>query len=384
MTAPGLSVARPRQNRAVIRAVGLAASSLIALLAAEGVVRVVAPQVLQTPMFDHVDGLTVNRPNVRGRSYVPQDFDTTITTNSMGLRGSREYTITPQPGIVRILTLGDSLTWGTGADDTATYPAQLERTLRGGRTDEPQAVEVLNAGVGGTGTGEQAIYFANRLARLRPRFVVLGVYYNDVYDDRQGFFVSTIDGIKPQSEMVLESRWRSADRLQGLMRATPGYWFLTQHSHLLNLARFAAARMVSPSRASAPDTAVDVDREVGDVLSAGLPLMSQEIEWLQRRVQDADGRLLVVCLPPRGAILDETTQDSLRERLIWRRLPSFLAAACRDKNIPFVDLTPAMRVRARAGRALSYRHDFHPTPAGYEVIAAGVATLLEQVQAGGQ
>lgn len=79
---------------------------------------------------------------------------------------------------VRIVALGSSSTWGTGASSPAhTYPARLERELRGlwPRND----VRVVNAGVG----GQLAVHMLARIdkdvAPLKPQLVIWQTGVND-------------------------------------------------------------------------------------------------------------------------------------------------------------------------------------------------------------
>jgi len=76
----------------------------------------------------------------------------TLPSLSQGLRVEDDRVIEPQSfrcatpaGRVRILALGGSSTQGFGAPDGASWPRQLERTLR----ERGHDVEVINAGVGG-------------------------------------------------------------------------------------------------------------------------------------------------------------------------------------------------------------------------------------------
>jgi PIN domain nuclease of toxin-antitoxin system len=136
-------------------------SILLGLLIAEGLVRVFMPQSVAVPLQDEINGVTAPRPNVRGRHAIPNTFDVTVSISSQRFRGRRDFTAKPERGVLRIAVLGDSFTFGIGANDDETYPAVLQQLLqeRLARTGSYQGVEVLNAGVGGTGTGEQALWY---------------------------------------------------------------------------------------------------------------------------------------------------------------------------------------------------------------------------------
>ncbi len=76
-----------------------------------------------------------------------------IRTNSLGLR-SAEVTRAKPAGAFRILALGDSVTFGWGLRGEDAYPSQLASLLATLRPN--QHFEVINAGVSGYGTWQQA------------------------------------------------------------------------------------------------------------------------------------------------------------------------------------------------------------------------------------
>ena len=102
-----------------------------------------------------------------------------IVTNSLGLRTPE---IGPKPaGVRRVLALGDSFTFGHAVEAAETWPAVLQELLnaRGG-----PRYEVVNAGVGGYGTGQQLLLFDELQARVQPDLVVLGfAVVNDPLDN---------------------------------------------------------------------------------------------------------------------------------------------------------------------------------------------------------
>jgi lysophospholipase L1-like esterase len=98
--------------------------------------------------------------------------------NSMGMRGPEMAPLKP-PGVYRILCLGGSTTFGTGAnEDEATYPARLEHYLN---QMAPAGVryEVGNCGVTGYTTAENLINLELRLVELEPDAIVFYAAAND-------------------------------------------------------------------------------------------------------------------------------------------------------------------------------------------------------------
>ncbi len=99
----------------------------------------------------------------------------TTTINRLGYRG-REYPLARTPGRTRTVMLGDSVAFGYGVDDAATFSAVLERM-------EPR-LEVLNLGVQGYGTDQELIKLEEERLRYHPEVVVLNACLdNDFLDN---------------------------------------------------------------------------------------------------------------------------------------------------------------------------------------------------------
>jgi lysophospholipase L1-like esterase len=100
-------------------------------------------------------------------------LDYHIQVNAIGLR-DRERTPTPEPGIQRVLFVGDSVVFGAGVEAADRMSDRLEAALG-------PAVEVVNAGVSGWGTGQEYLWFVHQGLALEPHVVVLGLcMLNDV------------------------------------------------------------------------------------------------------------------------------------------------------------------------------------------------------------
>jgi lysophospholipase L1-like esterase len=112
-----------------------------------------------------------------GRSRVP------VRTNSFGLRTPE--ILEPKPaGTYRILILGDSVTFGWGIRGEDTYGSQLASLL--GTLRPEQRFEVINAGVSGYGTWQEALWLAAEGIVLEPDLIIVQVHLNDVADNLWG------------------------------------------------------------------------------------------------------------------------------------------------------------------------------------------------------
>jgi lysophospholipase L1-like esterase len=154
----------------------LAVSGLVAVLAAEGVARVLfpewAPRTGRLASFwqhDPVYGWS-HRPGQEGR-FASWGFDTGVRINSHGFRGP-ETRFDKPPGHHRVVVLGDSFVWGFGVEEADTFPALLQAALGAGS-------EVLNLGVSGYSTDQELLVYRNVGRRYQPDVVVLVVASND-------------------------------------------------------------------------------------------------------------------------------------------------------------------------------------------------------------
>jgi len=123
------------------------------------------------------------RPNLRD---VPAFGGKTLSSNSRGLRGAREYSLVKPAGFSRIVVLGDSFTFGEDVGDDETWPRRLEELMPG--------TEVLNLGVHGYGHDQMLLYLREEGLKYRPDVVVVGF----LPDDMERNVVAFRDYAKPR------------------------------------------------------------------------------------------------------------------------------------------------------------------------------------------
>ncbi len=112
-----------------------------------------------------------------------------LNTNSVGMRGKREYPVERVAGKTRIVVLGDSFTFGEEVSDEDVYASRLQDAL-------PNA-EILNLGVHGYAHDQMAIHLVESGLRYRPDIVLLGFVQVDI--DRN--LLSFRDYAKPRFEL---------------------------------------------------------------------------------------------------------------------------------------------------------------------------------------
>jgi lysophospholipase L1-like esterase len=359
-------------------------SCVAALLLAEAAVRRLAPQPLRVAWEDDWDGLRVPRPHVYGRHRVPGAFDVRVRVNGQRFRGPREYATRPAPGVTRVAVLGDSMTFGWGAEDAETYPAQLEVLLNGGgpRDAHTGSFEVINAGYPGTCLGEKAAWYERGVRPFHPSLVVLTLLGDDVDGDLfwRVFSLDALGRAVP-SPLWLRGRGPRVSRsARTLFQSLPGYETLAERSQLFALVRKAVTRAASGEWTTALGQSPATPEAERRFRDEGLALLGAELRWLRDRTREDGAALVVVLVPFRESVYPATGwwPDELR----WKSKAIGEAAnqACREMGVPFRDLTPAVSARSRAAPGPLYHEgsETHPTPAGYRAIAEEVAAFLRE------
>jgi len=164
----------------------LALGSLVALAVLEGTVLLLYGEQAKFPrhVVEAPWGLRYNDP---GSDYRHRSADGSwrFHINQQGMRDDRNFDYEKPPGVKRIISLGDSFTIGYEVDVDQTFSMVLEKQLE----DAGYEVQVLNAGVSGFSTAEEALYLERELLKYEPDIVVLSYFINDLTDNvRTGLF----------------------------------------------------------------------------------------------------------------------------------------------------------------------------------------------------
>jgi len=97
--------------------------------------------------------------------------------NSLGLRG-KETTIDKPAGVYRIALVGDSFTYGYSVALSDIFATQLEDRLN--ESSKDKRYEVLNFGIEGYGTVQEAELYRTFIRQFEPDEVLLSYVLNDV------------------------------------------------------------------------------------------------------------------------------------------------------------------------------------------------------------
>ena len=174
----------------------LFASTALCFLALEVGLRVVYgnPSPFLFPQVQHVQmpygyKLVANQ---RG-SYT---LDKPVRTNAYGFRDG-DWDMPKPVGRFRVMTIGDSFTFGNNASEEDGYPATLERLLQASLPD----AEVVNTGIGGWNIDNETEFFITEGVEYEPNVLVFGFFNNDYGDPDSEIYIPPLS-----SDLRLESR----------------------------------------------------------------------------------------------------------------------------------------------------------------------------------
>lgn len=143
------------------------------------------------------------------------------TINSHGYRGP-EFNSEKQPGVTRIVCLGESNTFGLGVSDDAVWPRQMEKKLNA-LDPQKRRWEVLNLAVTNYSTFQGFRQAREELPRLRPDIVMFCYSWADHQPSANGV---------PDENIDLGSSWQ-VDACNLLNRSAAWRWMQVAWSKIV-------------------------------------------------------------------------------------------------------------------------------------------------------
>ncbi len=108
-------------------------------------------------------------------------YSATYTINSDSLNERYDYSFEKPPDTFRILTIGDSHTFGAYVDTPKNYPEQLEDTLKGFDCKNYKKFEVINLGEGGYNVDYVIERYNIRGSKYNPDLIIWLLNSTDIY-----------------------------------------------------------------------------------------------------------------------------------------------------------------------------------------------------------
>jgi hypothetical protein len=354
-----------------------ALSIILTLFLLEIIVRIFLPQDLRFnfSQWDEYVGF-VNIPGIEGVNRT-QDFQFTAKINSKGLR-DREFGYDKAKNTYRIGVFGDSYTFGEGVQNNETYPKLLENLILADEqlNELPKKIEVLNFGIGKTGTSHQYAFYQEEGKKYHLDLVILGfLAANDFIDNLIGPFI-----LKNNELVHNPAAYSSIRTLQKIVYYFPFYTWLAAHSHLTNLVRVRATLLDDRWRVAHSGT-MDIFAATPEMERLEVEITRKLLTEFKREVNQDGAKLILVYLPAKGQktlanygedeiiLLNEMDKSMRNGYVLLDRLEKVLG-----QDFEKLDLTPFFAKLPI--RPYYFSHDGHMTPLGLQLVASKIKEFL--------
>lgn len=306
----------------------------------------------------------MNRPGSTARAfYIDAGSDSErivdYEISKQGLR-DREFSHAKPADVLRVVVLGDSITFGVGVQQEETFSKVMERELAG--RFPKKKIEVINAGIWATNTSQQIAWLKYRMLRFDPDLV---------------FICSTLVDIRPpqgtqKPRTTPEDRWiRRLGLSSGIVE-----------NEVLERAP-ASFHVTTPLRRHS----ALVDYMIYK-LHYILRSRSEESIWIEDWADGSPGVEAIRSALTEGAELSREHDfdlhvgmfpflSRLNENYPFQEQHGHLERICRDLGLPFHDLIEPLL--GESGRALmTHVHDHHPGVRAHRLVGEWLAVRLEE------
>lgn len=137
---------------------------------------------------------------VHGSDFVPEWLPEVpvVTLNDAGTNNTKDYSLEKPKNTYRIITLGDSFTFGQFLSTKDSYPEQLERLLNN-RCATTTSFEVINLGVNGFDIEHSVRRFEERGKQFAPDMILWLVLQNDLREIKKVVDATLYDILLPHT-----------------------------------------------------------------------------------------------------------------------------------------------------------------------------------------
>jgi lysophospholipase L1-like esterase len=271
-------------------------------------------------------------------------LDKLVVTNSYGFR-DYEWKMPKPPDKIRIMVVGDSLTFGNAAPYEAIFSRVLDRKLR----KLHARIEVINAATQGWSTFDELDFLKLEGLGYQPDVVIIGFYPNDFVSRPKNY----------QASLSEEGRWES--RPQWLRWLPYRYIFLLKRSALVTYMRDRAETLFQAEKDIVNKllfNEIDLNKDQNVIDTLGYILE------LKQACGQKNAKLLLALIPPVNAFWLPRGQP---------RYNDLLRSFCQAQDIAFVDLAEGFWKVKNPTALYYYPWDLHMTPKGHQLVAEQLA-----------
>jgi|GEM_PF-5307047 len=304
----------------------------------------------------------VGRKNYVGQMGNPETGNFEVRHNIHGLRDHKDYG-EKQLDVFRIVSLGDSFTWGAASPYEDTYLRVTEKKLA---DLVSKKVEIVKAGYPGYALPQEVLFFKIYGKEFQPDLVTIGFLPNDLVS----VYPLTDDGMgleKPDNELGLLDPPFALKVAMFLGERSEFYQWL-KSLLLKNDTVYTTMYLARGGENSY------VSKEWSPGYLEQLDLVRRLLADLKEEVHKINARLLLIFIPQRFQLLVEKNA-TLRARYQADKINNEMKQLCRELGIDFFDAFPALLEASKQGPVF-FPIDGHLNPRGYRIVGLQLAEFL--------
>lgn len=273
-------------------------------------------------------------------------FGEAIVINSHGLRDVERPWAKP-PGVTRILTLGDSFTFGMKVEAASSYPKALEAMLNG--EGDGRRYDVINAGVVAYSLCQERKWLGLKGWRYEPDLILIGFFGDDPHCHGE-----------ESGQRFLEPRvYRTFTRVSAL------YNFL-RNSYSVFKARYLEWWRPAWTGGLEARARFLEQNVFTNIREEEWMAVAKDLRAIKAGAAERGAALLVVIIPDAGQVGFPEHQSPTRR----------LLAICKAEGIACLDTTPLFEAAKKPLELYLYPLDPHLSPAGHSFVARAVAERI--------
>ncbi len=340
-------------------------------------------------------------------TYQTAEFECVAHTNNLGFRGPA-FSLDPFHNKFRVITLGDSFTYGWGVGEEETWSSALSRQL----TEGGASIQIANLGWVGKGPTDYANLAEKAVPLLKPDLIIVAILMGDDIQqvkavekapEVESFSVIVFQKLYPHLSEKLLQPYDSKGGLDNYRKIAaeglPAYWQSLAQAALQRMSpdelrRFESlapeikenfqAGLINPSLVylamhhpgyfleSVEITAPEIRQKINQ--------LARELERIKKVAADHQAKVMVVAVPY-GTYVSERYMNNSR-RLGFAVAPEMLssapddviASAARQAGLPFVSVLDSFK--RHQGQDLFFEQDGHFTAAGQKLLADNLRPVV--------
>ncbi|MCK5491771.1 MAG: SGNH/GDSL hydrolase family protein [Candidatus Omnitrophica bacterium] len=345
------------------------------------------------------------KPNVIVR-HTTTEFDYVVKINSLGIR-DKEISIKKQVDKKRILSFGDSFTYGWGVDIEQSWPKVLEKFL----LENGYEIEVINCGQPGVCTSAYKKSMEKAVPLLKPDIVLIGVLqlgdlaqlYQELFrvkrkSNKSNILKNLIKAIKvsykntiyfykkiiKQKKIIVENKWLVSS--QNIISSFSRFEYLRYCTLDDSIKAMFESGNLNPAlinfQMDFPDGCIIFNNPKHPATKFAIEKMEEDIRYMKEICEANQCQLIFINIPMSNFVghnvIRNSNLDSIFGEYLYNNnnIDSVYSNIANQFNIPYFEMTDIFKKLSKTNDHCFFRYDGHPNSKGHYVLGKSIGEFL--------